>query len=45
MLHSLTLQPAPHHDYPFNVPAIQSLTMLTFADSRLTFFTGENGSG
>jgi predicted ATPase len=45
MLHSLTLQLAPHHDYPFNVPAIQSLRTLTFADSRLTFFTGENGSG
>jgi predicted ATPase len=45
MLHSLNLQPAPHHDYPFNVPAIQSLRALTFADSRLTFFTGENGSG
>jgi predicted ATPase len=45
MLHSLTLQPAPTDDYPFNVPAIRSLTTLTFADSRLTFFTGENGSG
>jgi predicted ATPase len=45
MLHSLTLQPAPHRDYPFNVPAIQSLRTLTFSDSRLTFFTGENGSG
>jgi predicted ATPase len=45
MLHSLALQPAPHHDYPFNVPAIQSLRTLTFDDSRLTFFTGENGSG
>jgi predicted ATPase len=45
MLHSLTLQPVPHHDYPFNVPAIHSLTTLTFSDSRLTFFTGENGSG
>jgi predicted ATPase len=45
MLHSLTLQPAPHHDYPLNVPAIQSLRTLTFADSRLTFFTGENGTG
>jgi predicted ATPase len=45
MLHSLTLQPVPHNDYPFNVPAIHSLRTLTFADSRLTFFTGENGSG
>jgi len=45
MLHSLTLQPASYHDYPFNVPAIHSLRTLTFADSRLTFFTGENGSG
>jgi predicted ATPase len=45
MLHSLALQPAPHQDYPFNVPAIQSLRTLIFADSRLTFFTGENGSG
>jgi predicted ATPase len=45
MLHSLTLQPAPYHDYPFNVPAIASLRTLTFTKSRLTFFTGENGSG
>jgi predicted ATPase len=44
MLHSLTLQHG-GTDYPFNVPAIQSLRTLTFADSRLTFFTGENGSG
>jgi predicted ATPase len=44
MLHSLTLQHS-GTDYPFNVPAIQSLRTLTFADSRLTFFTGENGSG
>jgi predicted ATPase len=44
MLHSLTLQHS-GKDYPFNVPAIQSLRSLTFDDSRLTFFTGENGSG
>lgn len=30
--------------YPFCVPAIASLTQLTFT-SRVTFFTGENGSG
>jgi predicted ATPase len=45
MLHSVHFQPAPHADYPFNVPAIRSLRTLTFSDSRLTFFTGENGSG
>lgn len=44
MLHSLTLQHG-GTDYPFNVPAIQSLRSLTFSDSRITFFTGENGSG
>jgi predicted ATPase len=46
MLASLTLQPGlTIADYPFNVPAIQSLTTLTFSPSRITFFTGENGSG
>ena len=45
MLHSLELQSADRDEYPFNVPAIQSLRTLTFADSRITFFTGENGSG
>ena len=30
--------------YPFNVPAIASLTRLDFP-SRVTFFAGENGSG
>jgi predicted ATPase len=46
MLASLTLQPGhPSDIYPFNVPAIQSLTTLNFAPSRITFFTGENGSG
>jgi predicted ATPase len=44
MLHSLTLQHG-GTDYPFNVPAIQSLRTLTFTDARITFFTGENGSG
>ena len=31
--------------YPFTVPAIASLTTLTLSPSRITFFTGENGSG
>jgi predicted ATPase len=47
MLKSLTLLPERIADptlYPFTVPAIRSLTHLTF-DSRITFFTGENGSG
>jgi predicted ATPase len=35
----------PMDDYPFNVPAIQSLTTLNLSSSRITFFTGENGSG
>ena len=46
MLSSLSLQPGlTTTDYPFNVPAIQSLKTLTFSPSRVTFFTGENGSG
>jgi len=46
MLASLTLQPGlATSEYPFNVPAIQSLSTLTFSGSRITFFTGENGSG
>ncbi len=46
MLASVTLQPGPHPgEYPFTVPAIQSLTTLHLSPSRLTFFTGENGSG
>jgi predicted ATPase len=46
MLASITLQPDhPTDIYPFNVPAIQSLTTLNFSNSRITFFTGENGSG
>jgi predicted ATPase len=46
MLASITLQPGrPTGTYPFNVPAIQSLTTFNFSSSRVTFFTGENGSG
>jgi len=46
MLASITLQSGhPTGIYPFNVPAIQSLTTLKLSDSRITFFTGENGSG
>jgi predicted ATPase len=45
MLDSLILQSGPRDEYPFNVPALQSLRTLTFAPSRITFFTGENGSG
>jgi predicted ATPase len=45
MLSTITLLPTPQPDYPFNVPAIQSLTTLNLSSSRITFFTGENGSG
>jgi predicted ATPase len=46
MLASISLQPGhPTDIYPFDVPAIQSLTTLNFSRSRITFFTGENGSG
>jgi predicted ATPase len=45
MLASLELESDLRNDYPFNVPAIQSLRTLTFSPSRITFFTGENGSG
>ncbi|MFC0211526.1 AAA family ATPase [Paenibacillus chartarius] len=31
-------------DYPFNIPAIRSLTSLQFK-TNVTFFVGENGSG
>ena len=47
MLKSLTLFPERFPTpltYPFTVPAIASLTQLTFL-SRVTFFTGENGTG
>jgi predicted ATPase len=46
MLASATLKPGENpNEYPFTVPAIQSLHTLEFSRSRLTFFTGENGSG
>lgn len=48
MLKSLQLLPARISNptaYPFSVPAIASLTTLTFASSRVTCFTGENGTG
>jgi len=45
MLASIHLPPVASADYPFNVPALQSLTTLAFSPSRITFFTGENGSG
>jgi predicted ATPase len=47
MLKSLTLLPGripTPTAYPFTVPAIASLTQLAFP-SRVTFFTGENGTG
>jgi predicted ATPase len=47
MLKSLTLLRDRIPDpalYPFTVPAIESLTSLDFP-SRVTFFTGENGTG
>ena len=31
--------------YPFSVPAIASLTTLAFSPTRVTCFTGENGTG
>jgi predicted ATPase len=45
MLLSLELQSVSRNEYPFNVPALQTLRRLEFAASRVTFFTGENGSG
>jgi predicted ATPase len=47
MLKSLTLLPERIVEptaYPFSVPAIASLSQLTFP-ARVTFFTGENGTG
>ncbi len=48
MLHSVHLLPERIENpsaYPFDVPAIASLSQLDFSPSRITFFTGENGSG
>src|SRR5690348_10902782 len=36
--------PEPATEFPFNVPAVQSLRELRFT-SPVTFFVGENGSG
>ena len=47
MLKTLTLlreRIEDHSVYPFSVPAVASITQLTFL-SRVTFFAGENGSG
>ena len=43
-LRSARLRQADHGVFPFNVPAIRSITELTF-DNAVTFFVGENGSG
>lgn len=43
-LRSARIRQANGEEFPFNVPAIRSLSELTF-DSRVTFFVGENGSG
>ena len=46
MLATLSLKPGPHPTaYPFSVPAIETLTQITFSSGRVTCFTGENGSG
>lgn len=44
-LRSISLPPAHREQrFPFSVPAVNSLTMLSF-DTPVTFFVGENGSG
>ena len=43
-LRSARIRQATREGFPFSVPAIRSLTELTF-DSAVTFFVGENGSG
>jgi predicted ATPase len=43
-LRSARLRPTDSASFPFNVPAIRSLTELSF-DTAVTFFVGENGSG
>jgi predicted ATPase len=44
MLKSITNSPIDRNDYPFNVETIKSLDRLKL-DPKITFFTGENGSG
>jgi len=43
-LRSARIRQANGEEFPFNVPAIRSISELTF-DSPVTFFVGENGSG
>ena len=43
-LRSVTARNRKSNQFPFNVPAIQSLTQLDFA-AGVTFLVGENGSG
>jgi predicted ATPase len=43
-LRSARISQANADEFPFNVPAIRSITELTF-DRPVTFFVGENGSG
>ena len=43
-LRSARIRQANGDEFPFNVPAIRSVTELT-VDSPVTFFVGENGSG
>ena len=43
-LRSARIGQATGEGFPFNVPAIRSISELTF-DSAVTFFVGENGSG
>jgi predicted ATPase len=45
MLSSLEIVKRGPNIYPFNVPAIASLSTIEFSSTRITFFTGENGSG
>jgi predicted ATPase len=43
-LRSLTLQSVTDDGFPFSVPAIRTLPIVTFS-TAVTFFVGENGSG
>lgn len=43
-LRSLTIGKRPSDAFPFDVPALRALELLSF-DSSVTFFVGENGTG
>jgi predicted ATPase len=43
-LRSVTIRKQPSSVFPFNVPAVRTMSELSF-DTPVTFFVGENGSG